>query len=153
MENLCPRCQIANPAVARFCRACGLSLAYGVDGSRDAGRVEHPRPLSVSPEYQRCANAADLFYRVESALGGAALLDTEGVRVSLFNRGYALEAAELQIVGLGDGDNRLFEITRSCDELPQGGAFVIEAPSYEVPAPMRLLKVTLLAARYGRTGV
>jgi hypothetical protein len=150
METLCPRCEVANPAVARFCRACGLSLALGLDGTRDAGRVGHPRPSVLPPGYQGCEGAADLFFQAESAWGGAALLATEGVKIVVFNRGYSLRDVQLQVVGQGEGDKRLFEIVHGLDDLPHGRNFAIEVPSYELPAPLRLLKVTLLSARYGR---
>ena len=78
------------------------------------------------------------------------MLATEGFIIRVHNCGYSLCEVQIQIVGQGDGAKRLFEITRGIDDLPHSGEYTIEVPSYEVPAPVRLLKVTLLSAQYGR---
>lgn len=153
MEKECPRCGTVNLEIARFCRTCGLSLAPGIAGSHGAGRVPHPRPLDVSPDYDRCEGAADLFYRVESALGGQALLDTEGACIFVYNRGYGLREVELEIIGLGDlggsrGKGPLLTLDRTVDSLPQGREVRLEVPSYEIAAPIQELIVALAAAEF-----
>lgn len=153
MEKKCSRCGAVNLEIARFCRTCGLSLTPGIAGSHGAGRVAHPHPLDVSPDYDRCEGAADLFYRVESSLGGQALLDTEGASIFVYNRGYGLREVELEIIGLGDlgggrGKGPLLKLDRAIDSLPQGRELRLEVPSYEIATPIQELIVTLAAAEF-----
>jgi len=149
MNAKCPRCNADNREIARFCAHCGLSLANGADGSHSPGRVAHPRPAAVSPDYLPCERAPDLFFRTESSLGGETLLRTEGVNVMVFNRGYALREVELRIKGVGDGGNELFDVEKTLEEFPRDRDVVLEIPSYELSAPLRRLTVTLLSAEYG----
>ena len=148
MEIECPRCRQVNREIARFCARCGFSLEIGVDGSREAGRVRHPQPVELVGEYLPCEKAADLFFRTESSLGGAALIATEGVNVAVFNRGYPLCEVVLELRGGGDGDRELFNIERTLERLPQGREVLLEIPSYELPASLRALTVKLLSARF-----
>jgi hypothetical protein len=91
-----------------------------------------------------------LYWRSESSLGGEALIATEGVSVSVFNAGYALRDVTMRLSGAGDQNRELFDIERSISELYHGGAAVVEIPSYEVPAPLRHLKVSLESAEFGQ---
>ena len=98
MDCACPRCETVNCEIARFCARCGMSLAKGVGGPRTAGRVRHPRPTTAPEGCRLCEGTADLYYRSESSLGGAALLATEGVNVLVFGRALnRLESGELTI--------------------------------------------------------
>jgi hypothetical protein len=149
MDSACPRCETVNSKIARFCARCGLSLDVGVDGSRGAGRVRHPRPTTVPPDYLPCDQAADLYYRSESSLGGAALIATEGISVLVFNSGYPLREVVLEVRGRGDGGRELFSVERTVDDLPQCKEVALEIPSYELPAPLRMLAVSLVSAEFG----
>ena len=146
METECPRCHTVNREVAHFCARCGLSLE---DGSRRAGQVRHPRPVTVPDQCLPCEGAADLYYRSESSLGGETLIATEGINVLVFNRGYPLREVVLEVRGEGDGGRELFTVERTVDELPQGKDVAVEIPSYELPAPLRTLTVTLRSAEFG----
>jgi hypothetical protein len=137
-----------NREIARFCARCGLSLELGVNGTRRPGRIRHPRPAVVPDGYLPCGSAADLYYRSESSLGGEALLDTEGVNVAVFNAGYPLSEVVFEVQGQGEQGQELFTVERRADELPQGKESWLEIPSYELPAPLRALKVTLLSAEF-----
>jgi hypothetical protein len=148
MEAACPRCHTANRDISRFCARCGLSLAVGVDGTRRPGRVRHPRPTPVPPGYLPCDGAADLHYRMESSLGGKALIGTEGVNVVVLNAGYALREVVLCVRGQGEAGRELFSVERTLDEVPQGQEVSLEVPSYELPAPLRELKLALVSAEF-----
>jgi hypothetical protein len=150
METTCPRCQTSNCEIARFCGRCGLNLDVGVDGSRRAGRVRHPRPTTVPRDYQPCEGAAELYYHSESSLGGQTLIATEGVNVLVFNSGYPLREVVLTLRGEGDGGRELFRVERTVRELPQGREVAVEIPSYELPAPLRKLAVSLVSAEFSR---
>jgi hypothetical protein len=127
-------------------------LDIGVDGSRGAGRVRHPRPTTVPRDYRPCDRAADLYYRTESSLGGQTLIATEGVNVLAFNGGYPLREVVLEVRGEGDAGRELFSVQRTVTELPQGKEVAVEIPSYELPAPLRTLTVRLVSAEYGWEG-
>ena len=149
METECPRCQTTNREIARFCARCGLSLDVGVDGSRRAGRIRHPRATTVPQDFAACNQTADLYYRSESSLGGETLIATEGINVLVFNSGYTLREVVLEVRGKGDGGRELFSAERTVDELPQGKQVAVEIPSYELPAPLRTLAVALVSAEFG----
>jgi len=95
-----------------------------------------------------CEDAADLYYRWESSLGGAALIGTEGVNVIVFNAGYPLREVVFDVRGQGEDGQELFAVERTVEELPQGKQVSLEIPSYELPAPMRSLKVSLVSAGF-----
>lgn len=149
METECPRCHTTNRDIARFCARCGLSLDIGVDGSRRAGQIRHPRPLTVPDDYLPCDKAAELYYRTESSLGGETLIATEGVNVIIFNAGYPLRDVVLEVRGEGDDGSELFNVERTVEELAQGKEVALEIPSYELSAPLRTLTVTLQSADFG----
>lgn len=145
----CPRCGSANCDVARFCARCGLSLDIGVDGSRDAGRIRHPRPAQPPTGFTPCEDAAQLYWRSESSLGGETLIATEGINVVVFNAGYPLRDVALRIRGEGDEQRELFVVERDIEEWVQGAEATLEVPSYELPAPLRRLTVALASAEFG----
>lgn len=149
MATECPRCQAPNPEIARYCAHCGLSLEVGVDGTRGAGRVRHPRPATVPDGYLPCDHAVQLYYRSESSLGGDVLIGTEGVNVIVFNAGYSLREVVLALGGTGKDGKELFAVERTAEQLPQGEEVSLEIPSYELPAPLRALKVSLVSAEFG----
>lgn len=143
----CPRCRKLGRPDARFCFACGLSLAPGIDGTFNAGRVRCPHPLAGPEQMARVEGAADLYFRWESALDGPLLIGTEGARITIFNAGYGLCDGLLIVTGAGDGGT-LFAIERSVPRLPQGASATVEVPSYELSAPLRTLAVRLLRAEF-----
>ena len=148
MEKQCPRCQASNRKVARFCARCGLALEVGVDGTRRAGRVRHPRPVAVPEGCSPCRDAADLHYRTESSLGGETLIATEGLNVLVFNAGYSLREVVFNVSGEGRDGQELFAVERTVEELPQGKQVPLEVPSYELPAPLKTLRVSLMSAEF-----
>lgn len=83
-------------------------------------------------------------------MGGAALIATEGLSVAVFNAGYALSELTLRLRGVGDEGRELFEIERSIQKLGHGAEATLEIPSYEVPAPLRRLTVSLASAEFGQ---
>ncbi len=119
-----------------------------MDGTRRAGRIRHPRPAAVPNGCAPCRNAADLYYRSESSLGGEVLLGTEGVNVVVFNAGYPLSEAVFEVRGQGENGRELFTVERRVAELAQGKEVWLEIPSYELPAPLQALKITLLSAEF-----
>jgi hypothetical protein len=150
METECPRCHCPNRDIARFCARCGLSLEIGVDGTRRAGRIRHPRPAAVPDGYAPFDGAADLYFRSESSLGGETLIDTEGVSVVVFNSGYPLREVELEVRGEGSNGEELFKMVHSVGELEQAHGVSVEIPSYELPAPLHKLKLALVSAEFGQ---
>lgn len=149
MGTECPRCHTSNRDIARFCARCGLLLDGGVNGTRPAGRIRHPRPTTVPDGYEPCRDAADLYYRSESSLGGEVLIDTEGVNVIVFNSGYPLREIVLEVRGEGKDGQELFTVERTVEELSQGKEVSLEIPSYELAAPLGAVKVSLLSAEFG----
>jgi len=148
MGAQCPRCHAENRDIARFCARCGLVLAVGLDGTRRAGRIRHPQGVAVPDGYASCAEAADLHYRWESSLGGEALLGTEGINIFVFNSGYPLREVVFSVHGEGRDARELFAVERTVEELPQGEEIALEIPSYELPAPLGGLKVSLVSAEF-----
>ena len=51
--------------------------------------------------------------------------------------------------GEGEDGQELFTVERAVGELAQGKEASLEVPSYELPAPLRALKVTLVSAKFG----
>jgi hypothetical protein len=90
----------------------------------------------------------DLYYRWESAWGGAMLLGTETLAVKLFNGGYPLEEVSLRICGLGTAGEEMFALDRTLENLPRGREVTIDVPSYELPAPANDLTVSLVSGKY-----
>ncbi len=144
----CPRCGVANPDVARFCRQCGLTLRRGTHGLLGAGHAPHPDPVDVPEDYQPIASAADLHFRWSSASGGAPLIGTETLSVDLFNAGYDLVDVALRIVGRDKDDKQACDLQREIELLPQGDVRSVELPSYELSAPLRAITVELIQAEF-----
>lgn len=149
MERTCPRCQSVNRPVARFCANCGLALGTGLDGPSEAGHIRHPEPLAPPEGFELCQRAAELYFRCEAAWGGERLLGTESIGVVLFNAGYPLQEVVLQVRGEDDSGKELFAVEQTVQVLPRGEEVNIEVPSYELPAPMRVLSVWLVSAEFG----
>lgn len=145
-SSTCPRCDNSDPRDARFCSQCGLSLAAATHG---AGRTPHPDPASVPPEFVPCADAAQLYFRWESSLGGKRLIGTERITVKLFNAGYALRTVELTARGTGRDNQQLFTTEQSFEELLHGGTVEFKIASYEIATPLRQLHVALVSAEFG----
>ena len=148
MDERCPRCRQTNLNVARFCGQCGLSLEPGVEGKREAGRVRHPDPLVIPDGCERIINAADVYYRTESAWGGRRLSGTENIGVILYNVGYPLREVVLMVRGYDGEGSELFAVEQVVDELPRGDRVTVEIASYEIPSPPERLSVALVSAEF-----
>ncbi len=148
MQSRCPRCEHENRPIARFCGRCGLSLAVGLDGTRRPGRVAHPKPLPVPTDYQRCEQTPDLYFRIESAFGGEALLGTEGLRVTICNAGYPLRNVTLRLLGADRAGAPCLDTERTLDTLPRETQTKLDIASYEITAPLHSLRVLLEQAEY-----
>lgn len=140
----CPRCGATNLAVARYCSQCGLTLGAGAT----PGHIPHPDPAPTPPEFTPCEDASHLYFRSESALGGPVLIETEGVRVTVFNAGFALREAQFELLGEGRDGAGLFAESCNAPELACGASIVFEVPSYLVSEPLRRLRVRLIRAEF-----
>jgi hypothetical protein len=118
-------------------------------GSIRAGQVRHPDAVAAPEGFVPCAQSANLYFRWESAWGGAKVYGTESLAVTLFNGGYALRAVQLDIAGRDESGQDLFRIRQEVDELLPGEEVQVEVPSYEIPAPAQDLMVTLVSAELG----
>lgn len=139
----CQRCGTAQASAARYCAQCGLPV---IDAP--PGRVPHPRPQPIPPDFVPCEDAAHLYFRTESTLGGQPLLETEGLRVQIFNAGFDLADARFAIRGLGQDNRPIFAIEGEIDVLAQGAARPIDVPSYEMNDPVRVVHVRLVRAEF-----
>lgn len=149
MPHTCPRCSHSNPTVARFCGRCGLILALGAGGLLGAGRAPHPQPLPPPEGFEPVTAAVNLHFSWEAAGGGAPLLGTETLQLNVFNAGYDLAEVVLRVRGTDESDRELFAIERELEDWPRGRPVRLEIPSYEVPDPVRALKVELVKAEFG----
>ncbi len=148
MDLTCPRCLATNRPVARFCAHCGLMLESADGGPLVPGRIRHPDPLPVPEGFAPCADAVDLYFRCESAWGGARLLGTEGVSVILFNGGYPLSDVVLNVRGEDQNGRELFATEHPTGELPRGKDMMLEIPSYELPDPVHAVRLALVSAEF-----
>ncbi len=146
----CPRCRADNRPQARFCARCGLSLSPSPGGSLVPGRVRHPEALPAPEGFSPCGDAANLYFRWESAWGGSPLLGTESLRVTLFNGGYPLSAVVLRLEGRDGTGAEVFAIEHTAEQLSRGQEMNIEIPSYEIPAPAQELAVSLISAAFDK---
>lgn len=147
MNDHCPRCDAGTSPEGKFCAQCGLSL-IGIEGEPVAGQTRHPNPLAVPDEYQLIDDAVDLYFRFESAWGGKRLSGTENIGVVLLNTGYPLREVTLRVRGHDEAGQELFSVEQTADELPRGEPAQIEIASYEIPADLRRLDVTLVSAAF-----
>lgn len=145
----CTRCRFVSRVGARFCGRCGLNLESADGSAPRPGTARHPRPVDVPPGCNPVERAAGLYFRSESSLGGAALISTEGLNVTIANVGYNLIDVVLRVIGERDGDKPIFAIERTIADLPRGGEAVFEIPSYEIPAPIARLRIELVSAAFG----
>ena len=154
--------------MARFCGRCGLELSALVDGvaldpfdQEALGAGPPPENAPTTPKdplperpvrgprdllenFTPFPNAPDLFYCWESAWGGAMLIGTESVAVVLFNRGASLESAVIRIEGFDAIDRTVFGTEKNTGPIPRGAEVTVEVPSYEVPAPVSKMRVSLV---------
>jgi hypothetical protein len=148
MEGKCPRCRDENRPQARFCARCGLLLESSAGVPLRPGRLSHPNPLPAPDGFQPCAEAENLHFRWESAWGGSMLAGTESISVVLFNGGYPLEAVELQVSGCDGSGRQVLVVEYPVEELPRGREVKVEVPSYELPAPVKELALSLVSAEF-----
>jgi hypothetical protein len=136
--------------VARFCACCGLPLTAGIDGTRRPGLIAHPTPLPP-PEnagWQRVADAADLYFRLESAWGGQRVLDTENIGLLIFNAGYPLQEIVVNVTPAADAGAEPFAADYQIPALPRGQSTSVEIPSWEMRSAMEEVQVRLVSAEF-----
>ncbi len=141
----CPRCGKLHVVIARFCGACGHDLK---GAGNQAGRVPHPKPLPLPQGFRRCEATPDLYYRWESAWGGASLIGTESLVVLLFSAGFALANVEINVTGLDPAGRVVFSRCLCAERMPRGEIVRIEVPSYEITQPWSDVRVELASAAY-----
>lgn len=144
----CPRCDADNRNVARFCGHCGISLEAGPDGQRRAGALRAPDAISPPAGYTPILGAAHLYFRTESSMGGATLIDTEGLRLTVFNAGYALRDVRLHVSGDGHDGSAILSHDIELETFSRGEKIACEIPSYLVPSPLGALRVALAEAAF-----
>ena len=149
MPLSCPRCRTLNPDVAHYCRQCGLRLEVAGGAVAGAGRIRHPNPLVSAAATTAVAGEAHLHFGWQPVGGGAPLLSTEALELTVFNGGYDLANVVLRVRGDGDAGQPLFAITRDIEMLARGQAASLEIPSYELPGPLHTLHVELVSAEFG----
>ena len=148
MERKCPRCRDHNRPEARFCARCGLLLESAAGETLRPGRISHPNPLPAPDGFEPCREAESLYFRWESAWGGAMLAGTESICLVLFNGGYPLKSVGLQVAGRDGSGREVLALEHPVEELPRGRQVQVEIPSYELPAPVRELNVSLVSAEF-----
>jgi hypothetical protein len=149
MNHPCPRCSTANPDGARYCRQCGLPLLAGSAGFLGAGWVRHSSPLPAPEGFEPFESGADLYVRAEAAWGGAVLVGTEGLTVTVFNGGYALAQVTVRLRGEDEAGGAVFALEREITAWPRGAAVKLEVASWELPGPAAKLRASLVAAEFG----
>lgn len=149
MKIKCPRCRAENLPVARFCAECGLSVQPGASGVLEPGRIHRPDATAAPDGFQPCENADHLSFRWGSAWGSSFLSGTEGIAVGLFNGAYPLRNLVLEIRGADESGRQQFAVKHTLERLPCGEETVVEVPSYEVPAPVSEVAVSLVSAEFG----
>lgn len=97
---------------------------------------------------ESCEQAADLYWRLESAFGGEPLIGTESLAVVMVNGGYALRNAVLQVDGVDSAGHAVFALQKEAPELPRGAEVRIEIASYEISEPVAKVRVSLVSAEY-----
>ncbi|GAG15174.1 unnamed protein product [marine sediment metagenome] len=125
-----------------------MSLAPGIRGTPVAGQVRHPEPLSVPADFEPIGDAADLYFRSESAWGGQRLLSTESIGVVVLNTGYSLREATFRVRGEDADGKQLFSVEQATEELPRGEEIKLEIASYEIPSGPERLSVALVSAEF-----
>jgi hypothetical protein len=148
MAIACPRCRVDNPTAASFCRHCGLGLARDHRGVLGAGRAPHPAPLPCDAPARTIGDAANLHYRWEAVGGGAPLLGTEPLELSVFNGGYDLADVVLRVCGLNEAEHELFSTSREIPAWARGAWLKLEIPSWELPDLVHALSVALVSAAF-----
>ncbi len=134
--------------MAHFCAQCGLMLEVGAQGVRGAGRAPHRDALPAPEKYESIQQAANLHFRSEAAGGGAPLLGTEALMVTVFNGGYDLCEVVLRLRGQDAAGQELVAVEREINEWPRGESVELEIPSYELPDIVHALSVELVTAEF-----
>lgn len=98
--------------------------------------------------FEPVADAADLYWRCESALGGRPLIGTEGLRIELFEAGYPLSDLRLHIRGFGAGGETVLDQQIRIARIGRGGTVAVEVPSYDVADVLERVELRLLGARF-----
>lgn len=144
--NNCPRCHRVNVDSASYCGRCGFDLRRGAGLA--PGVAPCAQPANVPAGYRAVEKAAQLYFFTSASHGGPRLLDTEGVRVSLFNAGYGLCEVALRVSGVGRDGIEQFAYEEQIASLPQGETISFEAPSHRFDNPLDELRLELLSAQY-----
>ncbi len=144
----CPRCGKAVKTEARFCAMCGLSLAPGHNNTHAPGTIPHPNASPTPEDHAPVTEAANLFYRTESAWGGKRLLGTENIGVVLINTGYPLRNVIFRVQGFDDKGNELFSVNHEVKHLEQDRPATVEVASYDIPSAPADIRVSLMSAEF-----
>lgn len=146
----CPRCRSRVQALAHFCGSCGLVLpSPGESGV--PGQIADPRAAQVPAGFAKCADAADLYFKWESAWGDSPMLGTEPLAIQVFNRGYGLAEVELMIRVFDRSDVIMVETQRSIGVLKRGKVTTVELHSFELERPVGRVEVGLVSAEFDRS--
>lgn len=143
----CPSCRQVLRDGARYCSRCGAACSARPSEASAPGLVNHPNPLPAPAGYRPWRRGTDLYYRWRHGEAGP-VLGAEAVYVSVFNAGYPLRELCAEIHGVDAAGRELFRIERVLDELAGGATESIEVPSYEVPAEVGEVVVSLVSAEY-----
>lgn len=143
---VCAKCRSSQRRGARFCARCGAVLDPVEADLPPIVRMVHPRPLPCPAGMTACQGASDLYFRMESSWGGGMPLGSETLAIVLFNGGYPMEAALLEVTGVGGAEGRPFTVRHEVESLPRGEVVLVELPSYELPDDPRQLRVNLVMA-------
>lgn len=145
----CPRCRSDNRGPARFCAHCGLSLTSSLNGTNEPGKIRHPQPLPAPAGFAPVTDAADLFYKLESAWGGQRVLDTENIGLLIFNAGYPLREVTIRATAESVSDAKPFAAEYAIAELTRGKSVRLEISSWEMPDSVKTPAIRLGSAEFG----
>lgn len=144
----CPRCGRSTKTDANFCAMCGLSLAPGINNTHAPGTIPHPTPSAPPENHAPVTDAADIYYRTESAWGGQRLLGTENIGVILHNTGYPLRNVIFRVQGFDDTNNEIFNVKQELKTLRQNEPTTLEVASYDIPSAPTDIRVSLVSADF-----
>lgn len=144
-ERICGECSGRNVGAGDFCRHCGKPLN---PAHSTAGRAVHSAPLPVPSAMSPVENAANLFFRIESAYGGPILIGTESLGIILFNGGFELRSVVIRVEGRSKNGARVLDLEKTIDHLPRGRETSVEVPSYDIHEPLHGVRVSLVSAEY-----
>lgn len=138
-NRICPDCSHPNAEAARFCARCGAVIPR-------AGRADHAPRLPVPVGFTQLDATPQLATRMESALGGKALLGTEGVLIDICNLGLALVNLRFRILGRDRDGHVALHVVRELETLDHGERTRLEVPSYEIATPIHSFELELVEA-------